>query len=73
MKKVTDRIGQVLLLMIGGWLIISGGSCVINLGANIFALLGLPFIGLGVWIVKSALKKDADEDDDGQGAGMEKQ
>lgn len=73
MKKGTDRFGQVLLLLIGGGLIFSGGSCVINIGANLFALIALPMIGLGIWIVTLAIKQDTNEEKEGQGAEKEKQ
>lgn len=69
MNKGTDRIGQVLLLLTGGALIFGGGSCVIGIGANVFALVGLPLLGLGVWIISLAMKQDANENGDGEDAG----
>jgi hypothetical protein len=62
MKRNSDRVGQVLLLLVGGGLILSGGSCAINVGANIFALLSLPFIGLGAWIVSLAMKDETGDE-----------
>lgn len=73
MKPKVDRVGQVLLLLIGGGLLFTGGTCVINAGADFLAIFGLPFVALGVWIISLA-KNEADEGNQtGQSAEKEKQ
>ena len=52
-----EWIGKALLLLIGGWMVVSSGTCMISAGLYPLALLfGIPFFLLGVWLVRLALR-----------------
>jgi len=43
---------KALTLLLGAWMITSGGLCAINAGFSPWALLGVGVAALGVWIVR---------------------
>lgn len=52
-----EWIGKALLLLIGGWMVVSSGTCMISAGLYPQALLfGIPFLLLGVWLVCLAIR-----------------
>ncbi len=73
MKQKVDRVGQVLLLLIGGGLLFSGGACVISAGASFLVIFGLLIIAAGVWVISLALKEPNEGNQTGQSAEKEKQ
>ena len=46
-----DFVAKGLVLLIGLWLIVGGGSCVVMAGFNLFGLIGLGMGLLGGWII----------------------
>ena len=79
MKRGADRVGQIILLLIGIGLVASGGMCVINLQHSGTLIMTLPLIliGLGLWVV-SLVRIDGDKVSraarkEGQSAEKEKQ
>jgi hypothetical protein len=61
-----EWIGKALLLLIGGWMVVSSGTCMISEGFYPLVLLfGIPFFLLGVWLVRLALRPRSSDSPDG--------
>ncbi len=75
MKREKDKIGQALLVLVGLFLVFSGGSCAVLTGWDMWlpSLVGLATALLGFWIMSLAVKENAGENNDGDGAEKEKQ
>lgn len=43
---------KALILLLGAWLITSGGLCAISAGFSPWALIGIGFAALGIWIIR---------------------
>lgn len=54
-----EFIAKGLLLLVGLWLIVGGGSCVVMAGFNIFAVIGLGMGLLGSWMIWVVFKPSA--------------
>ena len=58
-----EWIGKALLLLIGGWMVVSSGTCMIS--EEFYPLFGIPFFLLGVWLVRLALRARSSGSPDG--------
>jgi len=43
---------KALILLLGAWMITSGGLCAISAGFSPWALIGIGFAALGIWIIR---------------------
>lgn len=59
-----DFIAKGLVLLIGLWLIVGGGSCVFMAGFNVFALIGLGVALLGGWMIWVVFRPQAGKESD---------
>lgn len=53
---------KALLLVLGAWLIATGGLCALSAGVSLWALIGFGTIGAGVWIIRVVFRPPAEPD-----------
>lgn len=53
---------KALVLVVGAWLIAGGGLCALDAGFSPWALVGIGFAGLGIWIIRIVFRPLAESE-----------
>jgi len=53
---------KALVLVLGAWLIASGGLCVLDAGFSLWAVVGIGFAALGIWIIRVVFRPPGEKE-----------